>query len=293
MVNGADFATLIAMVNGREIDLDYYPKLQDAIIERLSKTEEVKKNITAECDLEAYERFLFNYERELIVKDMDEIRDYLTEIKESINIREQILDYRCSFMLEEYNDLPIAEKLRVVSKVNNDQKCKGKYEIKAKTKKEEEKDDIKSFLMSKSSNTEVLNEKQAIAENIKKVLSDIGIGGGGKGENRDSIFFAYALALSVMFVLVSALLFISVPIVCATLLEAPVLPRIIGFIEIYHIIALVYVGLLCFIGYYVRWKKPLRERLLSIRGAFKSTILYGILPILLYVAAYLLTYIVL
>ena len=299
LITSAGFSRLLSIANEGSVDFSTYSELQIAILEKLSDIREVKKNLSAD-GIEFYEQFLDDYERELDSRNAGEslevIRKYISEIKGSADIKNRLLEFRCNFIIGEYDGLPNNEKIKIKNKLNNELKGEeqqSETQIKASVRKKDGRDAIRDLLNSNDSSKAVMKKKQIVAEDIKKIITNLGRGGSGKANTLNSTYFIYAFVFSALFVLLSAALFISIPVVCASLLGTPVMERVVGFFESYHIMAMIYVGILNFVGYFIRWKNSNHERKDSLKKAVKTTVLYGILPVFLYAAAYLLTYIVL
>ena len=91
--------------------------------------------------------------------------------------------------------------------------------------------------------------------------------------------------------MLSAVIIEVIPILSAVLLGTNIFARIVEFTKFYHIIAVMYVGGLNMVGYLVRWSSSNHDRKGSLKKACISTLLFGVLPIFLYAAAYIFTYI--
>lgn len=297
LVNKTDFSTLLGIVNDTDIDFSTYAELQIAILEKLSSINEVKENVTVDSNIAEYELFLENYEREIESRNIDggieSIKAHLDGIKDSLDLQRSMLDYRCKFVVGEYDTIPLSEKQKIARDANNSISGDKNYEIKTASKGQPEKDDIKEVFRKKDASNESFNEKQKIAELISKVLRELGPGGAGKTSTLNSTYFLYSYLWGVLFVVASAILIEFIPVLSAVLLGTSIVGRIVEFTKFYHIIALIYVGGLNMIGYFVRWTKSNHDRKGSLKKACLSTVLYGVLPIFLYVIAYIVTYAVL
>ena len=295
IVSGIDFGTLLEIVNENKVDLSSYADLQIAVLEKLSSLEEVKKNVTVESNISDYELFIENYEREIESRNIDggieSIRAHIESIKDSLDLQRSILSYRCNFVVGEYDTIPFAEKCKIARDAKNSSDSQKTYEIKSAGRNTPEKDDIKEVFSKKDTDEKSFNEKQKIAELISKVLRELGPGGAGKTSTLNATYFIYSYIFGVFFVLLSAVIIEVIPILSAVLLGTNIFARIVEFTKFYHIIAVMYVGGLNMVGYLVRWSSSNHDRKGSLKKACISTLLFGVLPIFLYAAAYIFTYI--
>ena len=295
LVSNIAFDDLLEIVNENKVDLSAYADLQIAVLEKLSSLNEVKKNVTVESNISDYEFFIENYEREIESRNIDggieSIRAHVESIKDSLDLQRSILKYRCNFVVGEYNTIPFSEKCKIARDAKNSSDSSKTYEIKSASKKASEKDDIKEVFSKKDTDEESFNEKQKIAELISKVLRELGPGGAGKTSTLNATYFLYSYIFGVFFVLLSAILIEVVPVLSAVLLGTSIFARIVEFTKFYHIIAVMYVGGLNMVGYIVRWLSSNHDRKGSLKKSCISTLLFGVLPIFLYAAAYIFTYI--
>ena len=96
-----------------------------------------------------------------------------------------------------------------------------------------------------------------------------------------------------MFAILSGALLLSLPMISATVLGVNMLTRIGEFIEFYHIIIVFAVAALNILCYVINWVKSRHDRIGSLKKSIKVTLLYGLVPVAVYVVAYAISYFVL
>lgn len=297
LVDRADFSALLSIVGRVEFDINSYTALSISILDRLCDLEQVKKNVRDESDATEYEDFLTSYKNEIRNRHTsavtEEIHAYLAEIKESVKLRRTILDYRCKFVVEEYNTLPYYEKVKIAKAIKNTHNIDKEYHVSSTRSNETERDDIQSALVSQDESVESFNERQRIAEIVIERLRAIGTGIRKIGKTSNPLYFLFAYLWSLFFSAISAALIVFLPMLSALLLDQNLEQKILEFVTVYHIGAIILVGLLNFIGYFFRWHNSRHDRKTSLRKSCGTTLLYGIVPVLVYVAAYLVAYTVL
>lgn len=295
LVGSIEFDSLLALANEADVDFSFYSMLEAEILEKLSNYDIVEKYVTAESNIEEYELFLERYEHVLNSRNLDggvdSIREHISQLKDSIDLRRSILAYRCNFVVGEYDAFPQAAKQKVANKASGSGK---NYVVKGSAGRGNEKDDIKDVFNRKDDETsDSIDEKQKIAEHISKTVRELGPGGVGRTSTLNAKAFCVSCIWALVFVLISMSLFVAIPIATAIVLGTDPMARAQNFIKFYHIIVLIYIAALNIFGYFLRWAYSNHDRKASLRKACISTILWGIVPVALYAVMYIVTYFVL
>ena len=178
--------------------------------------------------------------------------------------------------------MPLASRYRIAKKSSGTKQ----YEIK-RDKEKIVQDDISRVLESREA---PFDEKQKITESIideMRLSSDMGKF---KNSTLNSSYLMYAYFFGFLFAILAAGLLLSLPMISATVLGVDMLTRIGGFIEFYHIIIVFAVAALNVLCYWICWVKSRHDRIGSLKKSIKVTLLYGILPVAVYVIAYAIAY---
>ena len=254
--------------------------LQDGILSRLYSLKEVKDNVGLSKNLGEYKKFMKLYPAQF--PDTAEIADYVSVLTKSDDLGNEIADYRLKFVLDSYKNMSFASKSKIARKASESKQ----YEVRKPTETENGKDDILAIL--ESENASFL-EKQRITEAIideMRANSDRAK----RLDSRNVRSLAYSYLFGLLFGLIALAALFAVPVTTAILLGTDVATRVVEFFKYYHILAVLAVILLNIISYLIFWATSRHDRVGSLKKSIVVTLLYGLLPVVVYAATYAVTY---
>ncbi len=296
LVFGLNFLETLSASLDRQINISSYAAISFAVIEKLADVESVKKNINLEQGLTEYTEFVSLYEGELTNYHITEIKEYLDELTSSMDMRHSIADYRCVFVGKSFENLRKSDRRQIREKFeryNAERKRDGEEPFVDEKTGKVTRETIKSFL-TKNSKNDTAGEfkfKTELAEDISRSARSAGVHGSGGGSGVVGSTFLWTYIIAIGYMLLTTATILAVPIVIASLLGVDHMTRVAAFFELYHLGAILYVGILNMVTCLLSIRRARSHEALV--RANTVTLLYGYLPILLYAAAYLITYILL
>jgi hypothetical protein len=282
IVDALSFTEKLNFAISESIDIGSYTDLKSAIIVSLASFREVRANVTIGKNFNEYSKFMRRYDSDLRSHDYRGIKEYLNELDSSLGMRKAISDYRCKFVLGSYNSVSQDGRSKIAKDSTSALKNGKTYTG----------DDIKAVLerSSENENENEFSEKQKIAEIISRTIRESGTGIKRGKDMRNLKYLLYSYMFSAMYVLISAIIFFAIPTISAILLDVDALMRINEFFNLFHVIALISVGVFNLATYLVCWSLSNHDRLGSLKKANVRTFVCCLAPIILYAITYLVTY---
>ena len=279
LVDRLSFGECLTLINAKNPKASDYSRLYIELVKRLTDLETAIPNITKE-NIREYAKF-FNL---LDVRERpDAIRTHMAYMERSGKVGDEIAEYRRRFVLESYCNLSAASRARVAKRVGA--KAEKTYSFGGRDGTGP--DDIRDILEDENAGAQ---ERQQVTEEVINAMKDRGQSGKVGHSNRDSRTLMLSYGFSILSILLAAVILLTPPILIASMLGTSVIARVVSYLNWYHLIAILGVGLLNFLAYFISWIVTKHDRLASIKRSIRFTLLYGLLPVFLYATVYLLTY---
>ncbi len=279
LVEGLSFDDCLRLINANSPKASDYSRLYIELVKRLLDEEQVPVHVTKD-NLNAYVVFFNSLEAR---ERPDAIRSHLTFLERSGRVGDEIAEYRRRFVLESYLNLSASSRSRVAKRVGT--KAEKTYSFGGRDGTGP--DDIRDILAGETADS---RERQQVTEEVINAMKDRGQGGKVGHSNRDSRTLLLSYGFSLLSMLLAAILLLTPPILIASMLGTSVPARVVAYLNWYHIAAILGVGLLNILTYFISWIASKHDRIASVKRSIRFTLLYGLLPILMYTAVYLLTY---
>lgn len=273
------FVDCLHLVIDPQYKIDGYAELRRQLISRLENLEEVRANVSHENLFAEYSGFLHDYKSMLVAPG--ELEAYLVSLQQRGDAFAEFARYRCDYVLKSYQTMSWSGKTEdVLRRVHRELP---EYTVKRGD------DQLEKALADPHANAD---HRQFIAEKVIDVLA-----GNCRVEKSDRStnngwYFLLAFLLSLAYMAVAAAILIVPQAAFAIVLGEDVVARILLNLKIYHVVAILCMGVLHFFAYAICWRSSNHNRKESIARASVLTLCYGVLPVLALEITFLVLYLI-
>ena len=270
----------VILVEDNVTVINDYTELHVNIYNKVTDLNNVRKNITSNGDLmDRYFEFI-NYEDN--EKDFEQkgIKEYLQNISEQFNINVDMQNERIVFIIDCYHTLSKDMQAHCMAI------CKKELKI--------DSDDVnfvENILLEQYSEIDEEREKQLYQKQmvVNLVLDYFKRNQYGKVKKKSIVtkYFTPALYLAIFIYLLTLVLMFTPPVVKGLLLQKDLITEIKNYFNVIYLLIPLYCFILFVINFSLQFFNPentIKKK--CIKKSFKAAFIYGILPVILYLAVY-------
>lgn len=260
-------------------------ELMEMVTNRLTNLQDVKDNVNYENNLFQYKQFMSKYPELPFMEN--NIKSYIDSIDQNKQVFDNFLNYRYDYLIKSYQTMSYNRKIKKVSKRIEEARRKGELSTGYTIKKD--KDEIYELLLSKDEKLRL--DRQVVAEKIMdELVNNRKIEKSANNATNNGKYFLYSSILTLLFIIISTVILIAPQAIVAFLLKEDIYSRIMLNFKFYHIIAILYTGILYMVTYIKFWVISNHDRKASLKRANLVTLFFAIFPISAYQISFMLCY---